>query len=90
MENPFGVKGLKYAKSTQHIDYFVNQSKSGMYILALFLFFLLFFFLQTWDSSYQVMSQTSNSSLEPGLSQETFNDLFNTIGQYINPQDLQG
>ena len=35
------------------------------------------------------MSQTSNSSLEP-LSQETFNDLFNTIGQYINPQDLQG
>lgn len=36
------------------------------------------------------MSQTSNSSLEPGLSQETFNDLFNTIGQIINPQDLQG
>jgi len=33
-------------------------------------------------------SQTSNSSLEPMLSQETFNEVFSNIGQMWNQQDL--
>ena len=80
MGNPCGVKGLKYAKSTQAQEW--DAHCNIVFVLSsLFLFCRL--------ETLSVMSQTSNSSLEP-LSQETFNDLFNTIGQIINPQDLQG